>query len=103
VAVVTGGGGDIGAAVVRRLCEAGGAVVVVDRDGDRAQEAADAAPGDALAVCADVSTKEGVDAYINAALSRFGRLDFSTTTPASSAAQAADRHDRSRSSSACSP
>src|SRR5690606_38176982 len=62
VALVTGGGSGIGAGVVRRLADEGAKVVVVDTAGDRAQEVADALGGDALAVIADVSTEEGVDA-----------------------------------------
>ena len=37
-AIVTGGAGGLGAAMVRRLVEIGIRVVVFDRDGDRAGE-----------------------------------------------------------------
>ncbi|PRX67763.1 NAD(P)-dependent dehydrogenase (short-subunit alcohol dehydrogenase family) [Nonomuraea fuscirosea] len=76
VAVVTGGGSGIGAASARRLSGDGAHVVVVDADGDSAGAVAASLPGPALAVHADVSTEKGVDAYVEAALTRFGRIDL---------------------------
>ena len=49
VAVVTGAASGIGAGVARRLAEEGASVVLVDRDGEAAQELAGALGGDALA------------------------------------------------------
>ncbi|HLI24564.1 MAG TPA: SDR family oxidoreductase [Acidimicrobiales bacterium] len=57
VALVTGAGSGIGAALARRLAAEGARVAVVDRDGAKAGEVAAAIPG-ALAVPADV-TDEG--------------------------------------------
>jgi NAD(P)-dependent dehydrogenase (short-subunit alcohol dehydrogenase family) len=51
-------------------------VVVVDIDGDAAQEVAEALPGEALGVQADVSREEDVDRYLQAAVDRFGRIDL---------------------------
>lgn len=76
VAVVTGGGSGIGAGVARRLSSEGASVVVVDRDGERAQAVAGALAGDALAVVADVSQEVDVDRYVDAAVERFGRIDL---------------------------
>lgn len=76
VAIVTGGAGGIGAAVVSRLSAAGARLVVVDIDGDRAKAAADAVEGEAIGVGADVSTEEGVRAYLDAALDAFGAADL---------------------------
>jgi len=66
VAVVTGAAGGIGAATARRLAEAGAHVVAVDT----------AAGTDATWIRADVSTEEGVAAYMDAAIERFGRVDL---------------------------
>ncbi|MBX6387330.1 MAG: SDR family oxidoreductase [Microbispora sp.] len=76
VAVVTGGAGGIGSAVCRRLSSDGAKVVVVDLDGDAASRVARELPGEALGVAADVSTEEGVEAYVEAAVERFGRIDL---------------------------
>lgn len=76
VAVVTGGGSGIGAATARRLSRDGAHVVVVDVNGDAAASVAGDLPGRAVAVTADISTEEGVDAYIGAALEEFGAIDL---------------------------
>ncbi|MGE5273619.1 MAG: SDR family NAD(P)-dependent oxidoreductase [Verrucomicrobiota bacterium] len=76
VAVVTGAGSGIGAGVARRLSEEGANVVVVDRDADRATTVAGDLGGEALAVAADVSVEDGVGAYMDAAVDRFGRIDL---------------------------
>lgn len=76
VAVVTGAGGGLGRASARRLAAEGAAVVAVDIDGDAVDRVAGELPGKAIAVRADISTEEGVDAYIDAALSAFGRTDI---------------------------
>jgi NAD(P)-dependent dehydrogenase (short-subunit alcohol dehydrogenase family) len=75
VAVVTGGASGLGEAVVRRLAAEGAKVVVVDADREGAASVADSL-GDALAVGADVTREEDVDAYMQAALERFGRIDL---------------------------
>lgn len=76
VAIVTGGTGGIGSAVVERLSAAGAKLVVVDIDGDRAVQAAAALDGEAIGVAADVSTEAGVDAYMRAAIDTFGSADL---------------------------
>jgi NAD(P)-dependent dehydrogenase (short-subunit alcohol dehydrogenase family) len=76
VALVTGGASGIGAGVVRRLAGEGCRVVVVDANAAGADEIASSLPGEALAVGADVSGEEGVDAYMAAAVERFGRIDL---------------------------
>jgi len=76
VAIVTGGTGGIGSAVVSRLSAAGAKLVIVDINGERAAEAAAALPGEAIGVAADVSTEAGVEAYMTAAIETFGSADL---------------------------
>jgi NAD(P)-dependent dehydrogenase (short-subunit alcohol dehydrogenase family) len=76
VAVVTGGGSGIGAATAARLAAEGAMVVVVDREAARAEKVVSSVAGGGLAVEADVSSEEGVDAYMAAAVERFGRVDL---------------------------
>ena len=76
VAIVTGGGSGMGAATSARLVEEGAKVVVVDVREDAAKEIAAGLPGDAIAVGADVSTVDGVDHYVRAAVDAFGRVDL---------------------------
>ncbi|PYN47471.1 MAG: short-chain dehydrogenase [Candidatus Rokuibacteriota bacterium] len=84
VAVVTGGGaaGDgigNGRASAILLSRAGTRVVVVDRDvalAKRTVEMIEAGGGEALAFQADVTRASDCAAMVDAALDRFGRLDF---------------------------
>ena len=76
IALVTGGASGIGAGVAQRLSAEGAAVVVVDRDGEAAVAVADSLPGPALGVRADVSQEGDVDAALEAAVERFGRVDL---------------------------
>ena len=80
VAVVTGGGSGIGAALCRRFAEAAMSVVVADVDEAAAIEVADLLAGDgvladgarALAFTVDVSSAEEVAALGQAAMDAFG-------------------------------
>ena len=75
VAVVTGGGSGIGAAMCRRFAAAGArAVVVADIDADAAGAVADEFAG--LAIRVDVADEEQVRAMIREAESRFGPVDL---------------------------
>jgi NAD(P)-dependent dehydrogenase (short-subunit alcohol dehydrogenase family) len=76
VAVVTGGASGIGRSVAERLSQEGASVVVVDRHGDAAEEVVAGLAKDGLAVQADVSQPDEVDAYMAAARERFGRVDL---------------------------
>ncbi len=76
VALVTGGGSGIGAATAARLSTEGASVVVVDRETSRAEQVVSSLAGEGLAIAADVSTEDGVDAYMAAAVERFGRVDL---------------------------
>jgi NAD(P)-dependent dehydrogenase (short-subunit alcohol dehydrogenase family) len=72
--VVTGAGSGIGAALARRLHAEGARVLVNDIDGSKA--AAVAAEFGGVAFRADVSDREQVQALVDLAYERFGRLDL---------------------------
>lgn len=74
VAVVTGGAGGIGGATARRLAREGARVVVIDVDGQRAEQVAAEVAG--MAVAADVAREDDVERYLAAAVERFGRVDL---------------------------
>lgn len=85
VAIVTGGSRGIGRAVCLRLAGEGAQIVVNYFSGFDKEEAAAAervvreissVGGSAFAFDADVAKKEQVDALVNAALERFGRIDI---------------------------
>ncbi len=78
VAIVTGGGGGIGRASARALAREGAAVLVVDVDEAAAASAVAGIEADgrtAVAFAADLSVESQAAAAIDAAASRFGRLD----------------------------
>ncbi|MCO5145083.1 MAG: SDR family oxidoreductase [Aquamicrobium sp.] len=78
IAIVTGAARGIGRSCAERLLADGAKVVVADIDEARLNETA-AAIGTAdtvLAVVADVSSKEEVEALVAAAVGKFGRLDI---------------------------
>lgn len=78
VAIVTGGGGGIGAGIVRRLGEKGVKVVATGRNPDKlAKFAAEAGSGIALStIAADITATDAPKAIVDHALSAFGRLDI---------------------------
>ena len=75
IVIVTGAGHGIGRAVAERFGAEGASVVVNDLDAARAEEVARGIPG-AIAVAADVASKQQVDALFDAALARFGTVDI---------------------------
>ena len=74
VAIVTGGAQGIGLACAQRLAAEGAALVLCDLDEAAGGRAAAAIPG-ASFVRTDVSRKGDVDALVDAALARHGRID----------------------------
>ena len=79
IAIVTGGAGGIGSAIVQRLACEGAKIAVADIDGQAAQaRAADviARKCDALAMVADVTNKQSVERMVKATNDRWGRIDI---------------------------
>jgi len=74
VAIVTGGAAGIGLAVAQGILKGGGKVVTVDRD-PAVTGVAKGLGDNALGVTADVSNSADVQAYVKAAVERFGRID----------------------------
>ena len=75
VTLVTGGGGALGRASALRFVEEGARVVIADIDLDRARAVAAEVGADAIAVRADVTKPDDCRAMVEAARSRFGKLD----------------------------
>ena len=76
VAIVTGGGGGIGSAVVRRFVAEGARVAVADLFENLAQAVAGPLGDAALAVQFDAADPASVEAMVERAVSHFGRLDI---------------------------
>ncbi|OBR98371.1 oxidoreductase [Mycobacterium gordonae] len=75
VAVVTGGGGGIGAATSRLFAEHGARVVIADIDGERAHRTAAQIGGSAQAVVTDVREPDEVQALAASVRDGYGRID----------------------------
>ena len=78
VAIVTGAGGGLGQASAAAFSRAGAAVMLIDRDGPAAEEAAAriaAGGGEVLAARVDVTDREAVRSAVAAAFARWGRID----------------------------
>lgn len=83
VMLVTGGYGGIGSRLCHALAGVGARVVVIGRDSARAAAIADeigAGGGTAMAAVADATRRDEVDAAVDAAVERFGRVDGLVTT-----------------------
>ncbi len=78
IAIVTGGGGGIGGAIVRRFSREGAKVAVVDIDTETAKAAVaelTAQGADAMATVADVTNKQSVGEMVQSTLDRWRRID----------------------------
>jgi rhamnose utilization protein RhaD (predicted bifunctional aldolase and dehydrogenase)/NAD(P)-dependent dehydrogenase (short-subunit alcohol dehydrogenase family) len=76
VAVVTGGGGAIGAATAKLFVQAGAAVAVLDIDQGAADAAAKAAGGGAIAIACDVTDAGSVGTAFGKVVAAFGGVDI---------------------------
>ena len=84
-AFITGAGGAIGSAIVRRFAREGAALMCVDIDGDAVERTASSIKADggrASALACDVSKANEVKNAIDAALRAFSRLDVLVNTAA---------------------
>ena len=79
VAIVTGGGGGIGGAIVQRFAREGAQLAVADINRDAAQarvnEVAERGT-DAIAIVADVTNKTSVNDMVKTTLERWGTIDI---------------------------
>ncbi|NMG41745.1 glucose 1-dehydrogenase [Chelativorans sp. ZYF759] len=76
VAIVTGGASGFGAGIAARFAQEGAKVVVADLNADGAKAVAAQIGASAIAIGADVSSREDTDAMVKAATDNFGRLDI---------------------------
>jgi 3-oxoacyl-[acyl-carrier protein] reductase len=76
IALVTGGGSGLGAAICARLAQDGAVVVVNDIDADAAERTAKELGGGAQAAAFDVSDAQAVDHAIDAIADQHGRIDI---------------------------
>jgi uncharacterized protein len=78
VAVITGASMGIGEAIAKLFFEQGAKLVLCSRDLDRTKVAAEriGAGENALSVACDVSRRDQVDALVQTALARFGKIDI---------------------------
>lgn len=80
VALVTGSGRGIGAAIAQRLSEMGASVCINDINEETAQATADSlsksSGGEAIAVLADVSDTEEADKLVQTVIDKLGQLDI---------------------------
>ena len=74
IAIVTGAGQGIGQAIAGKLAAEGATVVVTDLDEATAKDTAAALPG-AVALRADVTDRQGVQAMVGRIADQFGRID----------------------------
>jgi 3-oxoacyl-[acyl-carrier protein] reductase len=75
-AIITGAASGFGEGMAKRFAEEGAKIVVADLNLKGAQKVANNAGKAAIAVHADVSRKEEVDAMVKAAMDEFGRIDI---------------------------
>ncbi len=76
--IVTGGGGGIGGATCRRFGQAGARVAVLDRNGESAEQTAQAiraAGGQAIALTCDITDRANVDAAVATTTRELGPID----------------------------
>ncbi|WP_018180795.1 SDR family NAD(P)-dependent oxidoreductase [Jongsikchunia kroppenstedtii] len=75
IAIVTGAGQGIGAAIATKLAADGAAVVVTDINEDTAAATAQKLGSGAIGLRTDVADRESVDAMIDKVVAQFGRVD----------------------------
>src|ERR1700722_2544144 len=76
VALVTGAASGIGAATVRRLVKGGARLLAVDVNEDGLKALAGGLGDNVIPYVADMSERAPVEAMVDAAVKRFGKLDI---------------------------
>jgi NAD(P)-dependent dehydrogenase (short-subunit alcohol dehydrogenase family) len=77
IAVITGGGGAIGAAAAKLFVSEGAKVLLVDINEEACRKAVSAIGSeDVTYAVADVTKSDQVQAYVQAAMNRYGRIDI---------------------------
>jgi NAD(P)-dependent dehydrogenase (short-subunit alcohol dehydrogenase family) len=79
VAIVTGGGGGIGGAIVQRFAREGAKIAVADIDANTAEARLKTIVDcgtDAISLVSDVTNKKSVQEMVDAALDRWGHIDI---------------------------
>lgn len=76
VAVVTGAASGLGRSSAVRLAAEGAHVVAVDLDGESLGRVVEGLPTASVAVVGDVAEEATVEAYVDAAVAAFGRIDL---------------------------
>jgi 2-hydroxycyclohexanecarboxyl-CoA dehydrogenase len=75
IAIVTGAGQGIGAAIAGKLAAEGATVVVTDVNGDTARATAESLGGKALGLQTDVTDRDSVAVAVGTTTEQFGRID----------------------------
>ena len=76
VAVITGGGGEIGVAVAKLFAKEGAKILLVDVDEKACKKVVEDIKGDSVSYfIADVTKSDQVQAYVQAAVERYGGID----------------------------
>ena len=76
IALVTGGAGAIGAAIVKAFAAEGAHVAVLDLDGEKAKATAKAAGNDSIGLACDITDPASVRAAFDATVAAFGGVDI---------------------------
>ena len=91
VAIVTGSAGGIGKAIAINLARNGAAVVVSDIQIDKGQATAKELGANAVFVPCDISDAKQVNALVDIAIERFGKLDIMVNNAGINSARPEDR------------
>ena len=79
VALVTGGARGIGNTIAEQLAQHGARILIIDINGDAAEEAAkniNSAGGEAMAIAGDIRIKADCKRFADAAMEKWGRIDI---------------------------
>jgi NAD(P)-dependent dehydrogenase (short-subunit alcohol dehydrogenase family) len=96
VAIITGAGGDIGKEIARQFVAEGAKIVIAGRNVDKLKKAAaeiGISADDYLAVSTDISDEAAVEALVEAAKEKFGKLDIMVLSAGISGLSASGGYD----------